>query len=117
LVADEHCEAWRRLDVTVLHTAILDKLLGIDEAKLVAYSNVRYVRGRDKALDAVGSDGVQAAFLLNPTRTEQVLAVASGGERMPQKSTDYFPKLLTGMVMMKMTIDKSMGLALFDSEE
>lgn len=117
LVEDEHCEAWRRLDVTVLHTAILDKLLGIDDEKLAAYSNVRYVRGRDKALDSVGSDGAQAAFLLNPTRTEQVLAVASKGERMPQKSTDYFPKLLTGMVMMKMTIDKSMGLALYDSEE
>ena len=117
LVTDEHCDAWRRLDVTVLHTALLDNLLGIDEAKLESYSNVRYVRGRDKALDSVGSDGVQAAFLLNPTRTEQVLAVASEGERMPQKSTDYFPKLLTGMVMMKMTIDKSMGLALYDSED
>lgn len=117
LVTEEHCEAWRRLDVTVLHTAILGKLLGIDEARLAAYSNVRYVRGRDKALDSVGSEGVQAAFLLNPTRTEQVLAVASEGERMPQKSTDYYPKLLSGMIMMKMTIDKSMGLALYDSEE
>jgi len=116
LVEEDHCEAWRRLDVTVLHTALLYRLLGIDKVKLEKESNVSYMRGRDEALDKVGNEGIQAAFLINPTRVNQVREVASAGERMPQKSTDFFPKLLTGMVMMKMQIDKSMGLALYEAD-
>ncbi len=115
-VKEEHCDAWKKLDVTVLHTLLLDNILGIDKEKLEAETNVHYVRGRDEALDEVEKDGCQAALLLNPTRTEQVGEVAGAGERMPQKSTDFFPKLLTGMVMMKMQIDKSAGLAYFEGE-
>ncbi len=117
LVEGEHSEAWRRLDVTVLHTALLERLLKITAEKLEAHSNVHYVRGRDESLDMVGNDGNQAAFLINPTRVDQVREIASAGERMPQKSTDFFPKLLTGMVMMKMKIDKSAGLAVYEAEE
>ncbi len=117
LVTEEHCEAWRRLDVTVLHTILLDKILGINQEKLAAESNVRYVRGRDEALDHVGKSGNQVAFLVNPTRVDQVREVAAAGERMPQKSTDFFPKLLTGMVMMKMKIDKSNELAVWKAED
>ncbi len=117
IVEGEHSETWRRLDVTVLHTALLDRLLGIDAEKLASYSNVHYIRGRDEALDQVGNEGNQAAFLLNATRVDQVREIALAGERMPQKSTDFFPKLLTGMVMMKMQIDKSMGLAVYETEE
>ena len=116
LVSDRS-EAWRRLDVTVLHSALLENILGIDAEKLEAQSNVHYVRGRDEALDLVGQDKYQAAFLLNPTRVDQVREVASAGERMPQKSTDFFPKLLTGMVMMRMTIDKSVELAVWQTVE
>lgn len=117
LVTDEHCEAWRRLDVTVLHEILLDKILGIDKEKLAAESNVHYIRGLDEAFDQVGKDDNQAAFLVNPTRVDQVREVAAAGERMPQKSTDFFPKLLTGMVMMKMKIDKSNELAVWRSED
>ncbi len=113
---EEHSETWKRLDVTVLHTLLLDNLLGIDAEKLAAHSNVYYVRGRDEALDYVGKDKYQATFLINPTRVDQVNDVASAGERMPQKSTDFFPKLLTGMVMMKMNIDKSAGLSMFQAD-
>ena len=67
-------------------------------------------------MESVGKDGRQAAFLLNPTPVEHVRDIARGGERMPQKSTDFFPKLLTGMVMMKMQIDKSLGLAMYHGE-
>lgn len=103
----DHSEGWRHLDVTVLHIALLERLLGIDAAKLAAETNVHYVRGRDESLDLVGDGIYQAAFLLNSTRVDQVAQVASAGERMPQKSTDFYPKLLSGMVLMKMTIDKS----------
>lgn len=116
VVTEEHCDAWKRLDITVLHTILLDNLLGINKEKLAAESNVHYVRGRDETLDMVGKDGNQLAFIVNPTRVDQVREVALAGERMPQKSTDFFPKLLTGMVMMKMKIDKSMGLAVWEAE-
>lgn len=59
LVTEPHCEAWRRLDVTVLHTAILERLLGIDKEKLAAESNIHYIRGRDESLDVVGKNGCQ----------------------------------------------------------
>ena len=116
IVEGEHSQAWRRLDVTVLHSALLERFLGIDAEKLAAETNVHYVRGRDETLNMVGKEGSQAAFLINPTRVDQVREVALAGERMPQKSTDFFPKLLTGMVMMKMQIDKSAGLAVYESE-
>lgn len=116
LVGDAHCPAWRKLDVTVLHTALLDRLLGIGTEALEKETNVRYVRGRAEALATLGKNGIQAVFLINATRVSQVGEVASAGERMPQKSTDFFPKLLTGMVMMKMKIDKSLGLALYEAD-
>lgn len=113
----DHSQGWRRLDVTILHIALLEKILGIDAAKLAAETNIHYVRGRDEALDHVGKDGVQATFLVNPTRVDQVKQVASAGERMPQKSTDFYPKLLSGLILMKMQIDKSMGLARWEAPE
>ncbi len=112
----DHSLGWRRLDVTVLHVALLDKLLGIDAAKLAAETNVHYVRGRDEAPDCVGRGDYQAVFLVNPTRVDQVKSVASAGERMPQKSTDFYPKLLSGLILMKMTIDKSMGLSVWQAD-
>jgi uncharacterized protein (DUF1015 family) len=98
--------ASKALDVNILHTLILDKLLGIDAKALEAQTNVLYGRNRDKALERVGDGTVQATFLVNPTRVEQVRDVALQGERMPQKSTDFYPKLLTGLLMMKMQIEK-----------
>ncbi len=117
LVEVERSETWRRLDVTVLHVVLLEKILGLDADKMSPETNVHYVRGRDEALDMVGCEGCQAAFLVNPTLVQQVREVALAGERMPQKSTDFFPKLLTGMVMMKMTIDKSAGLAVWEADK
>jgi uncharacterized protein (DUF1015 family) len=101
-----HPEAYRHLDVSLLHTLILDRFLGIDEAKLVAQTNVDYARDREECIRAVKKGRYQAAFFLNPTTVEQVQRIALLGERMPQKSTDFYPKLLTGLVLMKMEIAK-----------
>ncbi len=97
-----HPEAYRHLDVSILHTLVLDRFLGIDEAKLVAQENVDYFRDRQECLREVRERRYQAAFFLNPTTVEQMQRIALLGERMPQKSTDFFPKLLTGLVLMKM---------------
>ena len=101
-----HGEAYRQLDVSILHVLILDRLLGITEKMLVAQSHVDYARERDGCVELVGQGKYQAAFFLNPTTVEQVQRVALLGERMPQKSTDFYPKLLTGLVIMRMAILK-----------
>lgn len=96
----------RTLGVTILHSTILENELGIDAKTLSAGTHVDYVRARQEAIDAVGKDGIQAAFILNPTSVNDVKTVAAAGERMPQKSTDFYPKLLAGLVMMKLDIKK-----------
>jgi uncharacterized protein (DUF1015 family) len=102
-----HPEAYRHLDVSILHTLILNRLLGIDEGKLVAQAHVDYARDREACIRRVDDERYQAAFFLNPTSVEQVQRIAVLGERMPQKSTDFYPKLLTGLVFMKMEIAKT----------
>jgi uncharacterized protein (DUF1015 family) len=94
------------LDVSVLHSLLLERFLGIDEAKLAAQSNIDYIRERELCLQLVDEGKYQAAFFLNPTTAEQMQRIASLGQRMPQKSTDFFPKLLTGLLFMKMQIRK-----------
>ena len=97
---------WKRLDVAILHAAIFERLLGIDAEALAKQTYVDYTPYADKVIEAVDQGKAQLGVLLNPTRVEDVLAVADVGERMPQKSTDFYPKLLTGLVAMKMEIKK-----------
>jgi uncharacterized protein (DUF1015 family) len=104
-----HTEAYRRLDVSILHLLLLERFLGIDESKLKAQSYIDYIRERETCISMVDGGSYQAAFFLNPTTAEQMQLIALLGERMPQKSTDFFPKLLTGLVFMQMKIDKSSG--------
>jgi uncharacterized protein (DUF1015 family) len=104
--APDVSEASRHLDVTILHKLILEKELSIDKAKLEAFTHVEYVRHREEAVERLGKGGIQAVFLLNPTDVMGVKAVAERGERMPQKSTDFYPKLLAGLVMMPLKIQK-----------
>ncbi len=95
-------DALKRLDVSVLHSLILDRLLGIGVQQMSAGSNVSYTRDVAKALADVDRGEYQAFFLMNPTKVSEVKAVAAAGDRMPQKSTFFYPKLLTGIVMRAM---------------
>jgi uncharacterized protein (DUF1015 family) len=103
-LADE--DSLSLLDVSILHSLLLDRGLGIDANKLKAQTHVDYEREPETCIRMVDEGTYQAAFFLNPTTAEQVQRIASGGELMPQKSTDFYPKLLTGLVFMKMNIDK-----------
>ncbi|MCL2545647.1 MAG: DUF1015 domain-containing protein [Oscillospiraceae bacterium] len=95
----QHSEAYRGLDVALLHNMILEPVLGIGKAELAAQSHIKYTRSLQTALDAVDNGEAQCAFLLNATRIEQMADVSLAGERMPQKSTYFYPKLTTGVVM------------------
>lgn len=91
--------ASRSLDVTVLHALILERLLGIDRENLANQRSLAYTRDPGEAYRGVDSGEFQCAFLLNPTRVSEIRDVAAAGEKMPQKSTYFYPKLITGLVM------------------
>ncbi|HEV8537604.1 MAG TPA: DUF1015 domain-containing protein, partial [Bacteroidota bacterium] len=95
---DELPELIRRLDVSVLHTAVLKGTLGLTEEQQEKKINLNYERDPWRAIRAVKEEGAQAAFIMNPTRIDQVRAVAESGMVMPQKSTYFYPKLLSGLV-------------------
>ena len=92
-------EASRGLDVTVLHTLVLERILGIDKENMANQKNLTYTRSLAEALESVETGASQCAFILNPTRVSEIGAVAAAGEKMPQKSTYFYPKLITGLVM------------------
>jgi len=106
LITGSWSSDWKHLDVSILHTAILERLLGIDAKALEEQQNVTYSRDPEDALSKVDRGEEQIFFLLNPTRPDEVRRVADRGEKMPQKSTDFYPKLLTGLVLSKMEIEK-----------
>lgn len=91
--------AYRELDVTILHTLVLEGLLGIDKENMAAQRNLTYTRWAEEAVKSVEAGESCCCFLLNPTRVEEIGAVAGCGEKMPQKSTYFYPKLITGLVM------------------
>ncbi len=95
----EKSMSYRRLDVSVLHTLVLERLFGIDADNMARQINLTYVKKEEDALEAVRCGKAQCAFILNPTRVSEIRDVAAAGEKMPQKSTYFYPKLITGLVM------------------
>jgi len=92
-------ESQRGLDVVLLHRLILEKGLGITTEAVAEEKHVGYEREMDRAIAAVDRGDAQIAFLLHPVRVEQVLDIALGGHVLPQKSTDFYPKLLSGLTI------------------
>jgi uncharacterized protein (DUF1015 family) len=85
------------LDVSLLHDVLLEKVLGLD----VREDTIAFTQDDAAAVDLVERQEYQVAFLLNPTRVEQIVEPAMAGQRMPRKSTYFYPKLFTGIVMHK----------------
>ena len=88
-----------QLDVVQLHRVVLDKLLGLNEETVRAGNHVRYVREAHDALQQVGCGNADVAFLIKPVTLEQMKDISLNLEVMPQKSTDFYPKLLSGLAM------------------
>lgn len=88
----------RELDVVQLHKIMLERVLGISEEAIREQAHVKYERDAFEAISWV-RQGANVAFLMNPARIEQVRAIAFAGEVLPQKSTDFFPKLLSGLTI------------------
>jgi len=94
----------RSLDVTTLHVLLMEHLLGVSTRDAVNTDAVAYTHDAAEALAEVESGGCQAAFILNPPTAGEMVAVSLKGEKMPQKSTYFFPKLVTGLVIHKVEV-------------
>ena len=91
--------AQRRLDVVLLHRLILERGLGITPDAVKTEKNLTYEREMDTAIGEVDQGRAQICFLLNAVSVETVAEMAMAGEVLPQKSTDFFPKLMSGITM------------------
>lgn len=101
LLAEGKSEAYKHLDVTVLHKLILEKYMGIDEESVNEQRNLVYTHDAHHAVEAVQRGDFNCVFLMNPPKLSEIKAVAQANEKMPQKSTHFWPKPVTGIVMNK----------------
>ena len=84
-----------KLDVTVLHDLIINKILDVKNHE----SSIKYIRNEKDAAALIDKGDYQIAFFLRPTKVMEMKVVAEKGQMMPQKSTYFYPKLLTGLVI------------------
>ena len=99
-LAADRSPTWCTLDVSILHKIIIEKIMGITEQTLE--DQVKYTRCDTEALELVNNNTFTLSLLMNSTKIEELKAIADAGEHMPQKSTYFLPKMLSGLVMYKM---------------
>jgi len=99
LVPNEHSATYRQLDVTLLQSLVLEPIFGITPHHLERAEGIRYTRDEAEAIRWVLRGEAAVAFLLNPPHVQEVREVALAGEKMPPKSTYFYPKLLSGLLM------------------
>jgi uncharacterized protein (DUF1015 family) len=92
-------EKQRSLDVVQLHKLILEEIIGMSEEDIRAQKHLHYIRDAAEAIEQVRKGEAQVAFLMNPVRMEQVRDIAFAGEVLPQKSTDFYPKMMSGLTI------------------
>ncbi len=92
----------RQLDVLQLHTVVLEEALGISQEDIRNQKHILYLREAAEAVERVRRGEANVAFLINPVRAQQVRDIALAGEVLPQKSTDFYPKLLSGLTIYAM---------------
>jgi uncharacterized protein (DUF1015 family) len=91
----------RELDVTTLHLLVLEHILRLGSDLQVSGETIRYSQDEETVLQALEKEDFQAAFILNPPKAEEILTIANSGEKMPQKSTYFYPKLISGLIVNK----------------
>ena len=91
-----HSDVYKRLDVSILHSIFIEKILGISQRSIE--DHLHYAREHELAMDGVDKGRYQLACLMNSTKKEEVCKIAENLEHMPQKSTDFYPKLISGLV-------------------
>jgi uncharacterized protein (DUF1015 family) len=88
-----------QLDVVQLHSLLLDRILGLSQERITQLGNVRFLREASEAVEQVRAGEADVAFLIKPITLDQLREVSLSGDVMPQKSTDFYPKLLSGLAI------------------
>lgn len=91
----------RELDVSILHLLVLEQILGMAPELQENSENIRYSQDEEMVLQAVEKEDYQAAFILSATKREEIQSIVAAGEKLPQKSTYFYPKLPSGLVIHK----------------
>ncbi len=99
-IAPDRAEEWRMLDVTILHELVIERVMGISKGQVEHKENVDYYRNLDEALSKVDDGEALCVFVMNPTRMDEVRVCSAQGAKMPQKSTDFYPKVIAGLTIM-----------------
>lgn len=107
-IVPDRPEAWRMLDVSILHELLIERILGISKERVESKENINYHRDLDLAIAHVDEGSAQCVFILNPTQMTEVKACSEQGEKMPQKSTDFYPKVITGLVAMSVDVTEQL---------
>jgi uncharacterized protein (DUF1015 family) len=95
----DHSTVWKELDVSILQTLILDRSLGVPATSLATTPDIGYTRSWDEALETVARGDCQVALMLNDPSADEVRRVAGVGDKMPPKSTFFYPKLWSGLIL------------------
>jgi uncharacterized protein (DUF1015 family) len=99
-IAPDRDPAWRMLDVSILHELLIQRIMGLSKESVERKENIDYLRDVKDGYSRVDNGNANFMFVLNPTRMGQVQKCTSVGEKMPQKSTDFYPKIISGLVAM-----------------
>ncbi len=99
-IAEDHSKEWKSLSVSILHKILLEQIAGVPEQGIEDKSMVRYHRDPQLAVQNVTQGKGNFVFFVSATRMDQIKAVANQGEKMPQKSTDFYPKVISGLSML-----------------
>ncbi len=105
-IVPDHIEEWRLLDVSILHELLIERIMGISKDQVAAKESIDYHRDLDLALSEVDNGQALCVFIMNPTRMSEVKACSDKGAKMPQKSTDFYPKVITGLVAMVVGVNE-----------
>jgi len=108
-VEPSRAQEWKTLDVSILHELVIERVLGLSKESVKRGENINYIREAEEGIEAVKSGQAQFVFFLNPTKISQVRACSAAGEKMPQKSTDFYPKMISGLVMMPLGKEERLG--------
>jgi uncharacterized protein (DUF1015 family) len=103
-IAENKPRSWKKLDVNILHALIINLLLDIKKGSREAEENIKYVKSEEVAVDLVNRGEYNVAFFLNPTSVKDITYIAGKYEKMPQKSTYFYPKLLSGLLLNKIDL-------------
>jgi uncharacterized protein (DUF1015 family) len=106
LIDDQHSLPWKSLSVSIVHKILLEKIAEVPTQGIEDKSMIRYHRDPQEPVDNVDRGEGNFVFFLSPTRMEQIKSIAGQGEKMPQKSTDFYPKVISGLTLLPVPPDE-----------